>query len=428
MLSTKYMFQSEPQAVQPFRAGSVRSKYRDPFAGPPPAFENVMFNQRVIRGNTHAVLIPTTNQLRELERIEAQEAFKTQTMRMRTQIENDRIRQEAIYALEAPVAGRVHKAAQCDDYLLGDNIDPDTIGNGLLPRFTAEATTQADTLEHGNDVPLIIWHKDPAQQNHKATQIEDGELFDYNAALSVLVDVLVGKSLDVGIVEVRQEQEVKALLTQKEWFINKRQKQLHERRQDEERTKQRQKANDALLAEARVKLEEQKYVARKVAAGAVSRQFLANLQSNVFASLEAQGKLVDPMITEVEQVFMPWLLKQVDERLGQARWVHFLIDEITKEQVEHIHFTVAEKARLEEEARENEARLLAELRVLQEAERVAQLAAAASQAQAAAEAEASRIEKERLAAEAAEKSGASSGDEDDEAAAGEASQDDDNDV
>lgn len=384
-MSTKYVFQSEPQAVQHARGN--RTKYREAEHNDSLALTNMMYDRRVLRGNTHAVLIPTSNQLRELERLEVQEAFRAKTLKVHAELADEKARREALLALEAPVAGRVHRSAQCDEYLL-DQTDPDHVGSGELKRFSLDIGTQFTSTDGANQIPLIIWNKNPLEQIHKSTQIEDGDLFDFDTSAAMLVEVVVGKALDIGINEVRQEEEVKALQTQKEWFVQKRESQLLERRRLENEAKLRKQANDALLAEARMEAIERSHVARKVASCSIADLFLANLQSDVFSDMEKRGLLMDPLRQEIEDVFMPWLTQMANFGVRSNEESKILIDEILLTQIASVHFEVINgrrkaEADVKEKQCQAEAKIAAaetaRLNAIREAEEAARLQVEADQ-------------------------------------------------
>jgi hypothetical protein len=87
-----------------------------------------------------------------------------------------------------------------------------------------------------------------------------------------------------------------------------------------------------LEAEARRKFEEkqrrvtqeserivqEKDVEEKVAARAFAKEYLTDLHENVFGGLVDDGTFYDPLVKEVEDVFMPWVTDQVVNRLDRV--------------------------------------------------------------------------------------------------------------
>lgn len=94
-----------------------------------------------------------------------------------------------------PVAGRKHIDVQTDLYLeeLNDKV-PEAI-----------AMTQTDAFINRAPSPLYIPRKSGLDV---ATQIYDGELFDFNMEVAPILDVIVGKTLEQALMEVNEENEL----------------------------------------------------------------------------------------------------------------------------------------------------------------------------------------------------------------------------
>lgn len=94
-----------------------------------------------------------------------------------------------------PVAGRKHIDVQTDLYLeeLSDKL-PEAI-----------AQTQTDAFIDRAPSPLYIPQKSGLDA---ATQILDGELFDFDLEVQPMLDVIVGKTLEQALMEVMEEDEL----------------------------------------------------------------------------------------------------------------------------------------------------------------------------------------------------------------------------
>lgn len=145
----------------------------------------------------------------------------------------------------------------------------------------------------------------------KATQIEEGDLFDFDLEVIPIVEVLVGKTLEQAIMQVLEEKELSELRKHQEQFEQLRNVELAETQRLEAREtrlfeeKQRRKRQE----QERVDREEE--LARKIASRTVSKQYLSGLQSSVFQHLSRVGHFTDPLVQQVENEFMPWLGEQV---------------------------------------------------------------------------------------------------------------------
>lgn len=136
---------------------------------------NIMFDRRVVRGNTYAAQIlpaeaPTLSPTSQVKQRRRKPAPKKP-------------------ATPPPVQGRQHIELQTDAYLeeLADVV-PDK-----------NADTQTDAFLDRPVTPLFIQQKRGVDAE---TQIENGDLFDFNMEVEPLLEVLVGKTLEQGLMEV----------------------------------------------------------------------------------------------------------------------------------------------------------------------------------------------------------------------------------
>jgi hypothetical protein len=170
---------------------SCPSQYREPDIEeeeePYPA--NIMFDRRVIRGNTYAAQIlpaapPATGNLLTSKR-----------------------RKTAPRPPPTPnaVEGRRHIDVQTDSFLeeLTDTIPE------------RDVNTQTDPFMDRPPTPLFIPMKIGVDAE---TQIEAGDLFDFDFEVEPILEVLVGKTLEQGLMEVMEEEELAAMRAHQEHF------------------------------------------------------------------------------------------------------------------------------------------------------------------------------------------------------------------
>ena len=94
-----------------------------------------------------------------------------------------------------PVPGRVHTDVQTENFLeeLSDRVPE------------VEAGTQTDPFMDRPPTPTFV----PAKTGEdKATQILPGDLFDFDLEVIPILEVLVGKTLEQGLMEVLEEEEL----------------------------------------------------------------------------------------------------------------------------------------------------------------------------------------------------------------------------
>ncbi|GAB5370419.1 hypothetical protein AAMO2058_001491300 [Amorphochlora amoebiformis] len=190
-MEKQYTFQSAPRAV---RAGN-RKKYRDPQESARPA--NIMFDARVIRGNTYATVVPTRSM--------RMQATLTKTVKRKTVKHSPPAPRSTT---PPPVEGRMHMDVQTDNYLEELHDKP----------FETEVSTQTDALLDHPTAPAFI--PKPSGVD-KATEIGPRDLFDFDLEVEPILEVLVGKSLEHALMEVLEEEELKNLARHQQSFEQK---------------------------------------------------------------------------------------------------------------------------------------------------------------------------------------------------------------
>lgn len=76
--------------------------------------------------------------------------------------------------------------------------------------FEQEFGTQTDAVK--DDTPVESYpHPYQVRGESKHTWIESGDLFDFDEAVQPILQTLIGKSLEYGLAEVLEEQELKVL-------------------------------------------------------------------------------------------------------------------------------------------------------------------------------------------------------------------------
>lgn len=288
-----YTFASDPRAVRSGR------KFRD--AGPAPEMGpagvggaypmNIMYDRRVVRGNTYAAQI--------VPAVPADEsASMPKTVKRRTK----HIRGPAA---TDPVEGRRHMDVQTDSYLeeLTD----------VVPE--SDIAVQTDPFIDRPPTPLFV----PAKTGVDAvTQILPGELFDFDFEVEPILEVLVGKTLEQGMMEVMEEEELAAMRAHQEHFEQIRNAELVATQRMEAAEKRKVEEKARRLAQERERLDREKMVREKVAASVFSRGYLSGIVSGVYDKLYADGFFYDPVEKEVETDFLPWLQEEMVPSIDAA--------------------------------------------------------------------------------------------------------------
>ncbi|XP_070843719.1 radial spoke head protein 3 homolog [Chaetodon trifascialis] len=299
-----YTFSSRPRPVE------TRSKYREPPSEQTHSnYGNIMYDRRVVRGNTYAQhIIPAMTQPDPAEIHRQQEARRRAIARKRAR---EQFRPTTPKALQ----GRKHIDVQTELYLeeLSDVID------------ATDTECQTDAFLDKPATPLFI----PAKSGKDAeTQIEEGELFDFDREVQPLLEVLVGKTIEQSLEEVMEEEELACLRAQQRAFEELRNNELAEvlRLQEQERRRREEKARR--IAQQREVLQKERETAEKIAARAYTQQYLADLLPAVFTSLRSHGYFYDPVAKDIETNFFPWLMTEVNNSLDKRYVARQLLDNI----------------------------------------------------------------------------------------------------
>ncbi|XP_050394415.1 radial spoke head protein 3 homolog [Patella vulgata] len=304
-----YTFTSQPRAVQ------ERKKYREPVIQQdevPPQYGNIMYDRRIVRGNTYAQhTLPATAQPDPIEIQRQQENRRRAIARKRAK---DQLRPRSPEAVE----GRKHIDVQTELYLeeLSDRVEE------------ADVDCQTDAFLDRPPSPLFI----PAKTGiDVTTQILEGELFDFNIEVKPILEVLIGKTVEQSLLEVMEEEELANLRSQQRAFEELRNAELVEQQRLEEQERRHREEKERRMKQQREVLKKEKETAEKIAARAFAQSYLADLVPSVFGTLADNGYFYDPVERDVEQGFMPWLMEQVEIQLEKSQLGRLVLDGLIRE-------------------------------------------------------------------------------------------------
>ncbi|XP_033859940.1 radial spoke head protein 3 homolog isoform X1 [Acipenser ruthenus] len=306
-----YTFSSRPRALQ------NRNKYRDPVAEQneeQAQYGNIMYDRRVVRGNTYAQnILPISAQTDPIEIQRMQEARRRAVARKRAK---EQLRPRT----PEPVEGRKHIDVQTELYLeeLSDRIEE------------SDVQCQTDAFLDRPATPLFI----PAKTGKDvATQILEGELFDFDVEVNPILEVLTGKTIEQALLEVMEEEELASLRAQQRAFEELRNAELVEVQRLEEQERRRREEKEHRMKQQREVLRLEKESAKKIAARAFAQHYLADLLPSVYSSLQDNGYFYDSVERDVETEFMPWLMTEVEKTLDKRVFGRTMLDMLIREVV-----------------------------------------------------------------------------------------------
>lgn len=309
-----YTFASQPRAVP------QRKKYREEAApvlqneddGTP--YGNIMYDKRIVRGNTYAQhTLPASAQPDPIEIQRQHEARRRVIARKRAK---QQLRPKSPEAVE----GRKHIDVQTELYLeeLSDRVEE------------ADVDCQTDAFLDRPPSPLFV----PAKTGvDHATQILEGDLFDFDVEVKPILEVLVGKTVEQSLLEVMEEEELANLRSQQREFEELRNAELVEQQRLEEQERRHREEKERRMKQQKEILRKERETSDKIAARSFAQSYLADLVPSVFGTLSDNGYFYDPVERDVEQGFLPWLMDRVDDQLTKVITGRTMLDNILREVV-----------------------------------------------------------------------------------------------
>lgn len=303
-----YTFTQQPSAI----AASRKTKYRDP-ADAKALSTNLMWDKRVVRGNTYAAQVLPLSAQGELA-IAEKEASN-----MRKKISQDRrkLKEAAVKRSSTPEAieGRKHIEIQTEQYLeeLTDKVEENTVD------------TQTDPMMDRPPTPLYVPFKTGRDTE---TQIEEGDLFDFDFEVEPILDVMVGKTLEQAMLEVMQEEELQAMRQQQLAYEQRRKEELMETQRLEAAERRKYEEKERRKKQEMERLRREKETQEKLGSRLFAEQFLKNLENRVYAQLEDEGYFHDTVQRKVEEEFYPWLMSRMEFELNEKRQARQLVNDL----------------------------------------------------------------------------------------------------
>ncbi|CAF1011303.1 unnamed protein product [Didymodactylos carnosus] len=309
--NSTYTFSSQPKAVQ------QRKKYREPTIGLQDEmgnFGNIMYDRRIIRGNTYALhTLPAHAQPDPIELQRQQEAKRRALARRKA-------REQLRTRTPEPVHGRKHIDVQTELYLeeLSDRIEE------------ADVEIQTDAFLDRPPSPLFIPQK---TGKDITTQIEAGDLFDFDLEVKPIVETLTGKTLEQALIEVAEEEELAEIREQQREYEEMRNAEMIELQRLEEQERRLRAEKERRMKQAKDALQLEQEIQQKIAARAFAKSYLQDLVPSVFNNLRENGYFYDPVEHEIEISFMPWLMDRTMKQVNQLVMGRTLLDSIIRDVV-----------------------------------------------------------------------------------------------
>nr|CCA27357.1 flagellar radial spoke protein putative [Albugo laibachii Nc14] len=290
-MESGYEFATVPRSVT-----NKRSKARENGAI---KMQNLMHNKRVYRGTT----------------LSRADATKEETNNNNTSPSPHARKKISAWrpGTPPPVDGRAHSHIQTETYLeeLCDRVPE------------SHADTQTDTFAN---VPTPVPFVPTPSGIDACTQIEDGDLFDFDLEVEPILEVLVGKALEFGMLEVQEEDELSDIRRRQELFQHTRNAELTELQRLEAETKRKYLEKQRRIDQEQKRALEQAELEEKIASRAYSRQYISTLHTQVFESLVKSGHFSDPLLTQIKDRFLPAVIANAAKKVEDVRIARKLVD------------------------------------------------------------------------------------------------------
>ncbi|XP_062981504.1 radial spoke head protein 3 homolog [Elgaria multicarinata webbii] len=305
-----YSYRSRPRAVP------ARKRYREHEQGVNEEgavhYGNLMYDRRVVRGNTYAAqTLPWSPEPDPVEIQKQREAHRKMLARKRAKEEEQ---------VHTPVVDDSKSRVDVQTELYLEEIADRIIEN--------DTECQTDAFLERPDSPLFIPQKTGADA---ATQIEEGELFEFDIEVKPMLEVLVGKTLEQALLEVSEEEELANLQAHQYAYQELHNAEIAEVHRLEERQRRRKEEKERRMMQQVEIQERQTEVTEKIAARAFALQYLSNLIPSVFTNLQNKGFFYDQTESDVEEGFLPYLMDSVEELVKKRLQGRIMTDLLIRE-------------------------------------------------------------------------------------------------
>merc|ERR1719375_1396416 len=188
-----------------------------------------------------------------------------------------------------------------------------------------DVDTQTDAFMDRLPAPIFIPMKTGVDVE---TQIYEGDLFDFDAEVEPILEVLVGKTLEQSMMEVMEEEELANMRAHQEHFEQIRNAELAETQRLEEAEKRRSQEKERRVQQEKERVAREQQVTEKVAARTFTKGFLSELKSSVVSNLQDVGFFYEPLEQEVTTSFIPWLMDSMSTELDSLSVARAIADEL----------------------------------------------------------------------------------------------------
>ena len=162
------------------------------------------------------------------------------------------------------------------------------------------------------------------------------DLFDFDTEVCPILEILVGKTLEQGMDEVLEEEEIANIRAQKARFEQKRNIELAEVQRLEAAARRRDEEKHRRAEQEKERVAQEKEMMQKIASRGFAKSFFAEMKGDIMNELDENGQFFDPIANEIEMMFLPWLRERVLERHTTTRLANELCNQLLIDSISSI--------------------------------------------------------------------------------------------
>ena len=312
-ISRDYRFAAEPRAVD-----ARQSKYREFVEEIPPA--NIMFDRRIVRGNTYASMIIPASTQQEIERQQARDKERAKQMSQ----------PKASSIKEISASEKLDNQDQ--EYPIEEPAQ-ETLLEQLAEPLLNPTQTQVEFFIDRPPTPLFIPNEDGVD---KETQIEEGDLFEFDIEVDPILEVIVGKSLEHARMEVLEEYEIELLRKHRRDFTQKRNAELIEVQRMEAEHLRRELEDNRRKLQARTQRELKKSSHQKFVCRITSKRFLSSIRFDIANKFKEVGIFKSPEESNMHDQLIPWIIETIQTSLIKKSIISEMLETVFKHTVREL--------------------------------------------------------------------------------------------
>lgn len=270
-------------------------------------YRNIMFDKRIVRGNTYAQNNIPLNNIHELREIR-----KRQERKRRKEVKQ-RVLERLMQKSPSPVKGRMHLETQTEKVM------------DCMESYVIETDVEVQTEQY-LDRPATPKFVHYSKGHNKHTQIYPNDIFDFDIEVTSIIEVLISKIMEQSKIEVFEEEELANLRQRQREFEQVRNLEIVEERRLEEQETRRQGEKKQRLKQKQEAIVQEREAVEKIAASEFSKDLTDQLLPSVMMNLSEKGYFYDPVSRSIEDNFINVLANDVESLIDKKDIVRTLVD------------------------------------------------------------------------------------------------------